>query len=314
MTSTVLVSTWSAGLFIVPDGAPQQELADHSIRGLTPDGHGDALAIVDGRSICRRSPGGAWSTIATVEQTSLACCIAAGGAIYAGTDDARVFRFNHAGEIEQLQGFNDVDGRDKWYAGTAVIDGKVVGPPLGIRSMTATSDGEVLLANVHVGGIPRSIDGGATWEPTIDIETDVHEVRAHPSRPEIVAAAAAVGLCVSRDGGATWLIEQRGLHALHCSAVAFAGEDILVSVSTDPFSPDAAIYRRGVDEDGPLVRVSGGLPEWLDRRADTGCIAVIGSTAALADGHGNLYVSADTGRTWSRLAEGIPAPSGVLIV
>jgi Neuraminidase (sialidase) len=79
--------------------------------------------------------------------------------------------------------------------------------------MTATSDGTVLLVNVHVGGIPRSTDGGTTWHPTIDIDHDVHDVCAHPTRPGLVAAAAARGLGVSRDGGATWTVEVEGLHA-----------------------------------------------------------------------------------------------------
>ena len=131
--------------------------------------------------------------------------------------------------------------------------------------MTATSDGAVLLANVHVGGIPRSVDGGVTWQPTIDVDSDVHEVRAHPNRPGVVVAAAAVGLCASSDGGATWVVERAGLHATHCYAVAFAGDDVLVSAAPSPFDPQGAIYRRGVDEHGPLVMVAGGLPAWLRR-------------------------------------------------
>ena len=87
-------------------------------------------------------------------EVDLACCVTVGDVVYVGTDDARVLRVSAAGEIEQLRGFEEVAGRDKWYAGTAVINGKLVGPPLGIRSITATSDGAVLLANVHVGGIP----------------------------------------------------------------------------------------------------------------------------------------------------------------
>ncbi|HZL55810.1 MAG TPA: hypothetical protein VFC21_01945, partial [Bryobacteraceae bacterium] len=192
--------------------------------------------------------------------------------------------------------------------------GKLMGPPLGVRSITATSDGRVLLANVHVGGIPRSADRGATWQPTIGIDSDVHEVRAHPNRPGIVVAAAAVGLCTSRDGGATWEVERRGLHAPHCSAVGFAGDDVLVSAAASPFAPQGAIYRRGVDERCPLVRVAGGLPAWLDGNADTGCIATLGSAVAVADKKGNLYVSADNGRAWSCRADGIPTPSSVLIV
>ena len=313
MTSTVLVATWRAGLFVVSGGTHEQELTGHSVRALAADGHGGALAIVDGRSLCRRAPSGVWSTIATAE-TDLACCVAARDIIYAGTDDASVLRVSATGEIERLRGLDEVAGRDKWYAGSALIDGKVMGPPLGIRSMTATSDGAVLLANVHVGGIPRSIDGGATWRPTIDIDSDVHEVRGHPNRPGIVAAAAAVGLCTSSDGGATWKVEQAGLHASYCSAVEFAGDDILVAASDGHFAPHGAIYRRGVDESGPLVRVKGALPEWLDGIADTGLIAANGSAVAVADQKGNLHASADNGRTWSRRAEGIPYPSCILII
>jgi len=313
VTSPVLVATWRAGLFVVSGGTPQQELANQSVSALAPDGHGGALAIVDGLSLCRRAPAGVWSTIATAEM-NLACCVAVGDIIYVGTDDAMILRVSAAGEIEQLRGFEGVAGRDKWYAGGAVIDGKFVGPPLGVRYITSTSDGAVLLANVHVGGIPRSVDRGATWQPTIDINSDVHEVRAHPNRPGIVAAAAAIGLCTSSDGGATWEIEQRGLHALHCSAVAFAGDDILVSAAEGPFAPQGAIYRRGVDERGPLVPVTGGLPAWLDGIAHTGCIAANGAAVAVADRNGNLHLSADHGRTWSRRAEGLPTPGSILIV
>src|SRR2546428_842839 len=56
----------------------------------------------------------------------------------------------------------------------------------------------------------RVLGGGRTWQPTIDINCDVHEVRAHPANPDMVAAAAAVGLCISCDSGATWIIEREG--------------------------------------------------------------------------------------------------------
>ena len=309
----MLVATWQDGLFVVAGETLDQELRNESVRTLAPDGRGGALAIVNGRSLRRRTPDGVWSTIATTE-LDLACCVAVGDVIYVGSDDARVLRVGAAGELEQLRGFDAVAGRDTWYAGSALINGQRIGPPLGIRSITATSDGAVLLANVHVGGVPRSTDGGATWHPTIAINSDVHEVRAHPNRPGVVMAAAAIGLCASRDGGATWTVEQAGLHASYCSAVAFAGDDVLVSASTDHFAAQGAIYRRTVDGDGPLVAIAGGLPAWIDGIADTGCIATHGSAAALADRKGNLYVSADVGRSWSRRADGLPAPSSLLIV
>jgi hypothetical protein len=312
-TPTVLVATWRDGLFVVGGETPGHELGDQSVRALAPGGHGGALAIVNGRSLRRRSPGGVWSTIAATTEWDLACCVAVGDIIYVGTDDARVLRVGANGELEPLRGFDVVAGRETWYAGSAVINGQRVGPPLGIRSMTASPDGALLLANVHVGGIPRSTDGGATWQPTIDVDSDVHEVRAHPHRPGVVIAAAAIGLCTSRDGGVTWTVEREGLHAPYCSAVAFAGDDILVSASVDHFATQGAIYRRPVDGHGPLVAIAGGLPAWIDGIVDTGCIASRASAVALADRKGNLYVSADTGRSWSRQVDGLPPPSSVLI-
>jgi hypothetical protein len=311
-TPMVLVATWRDGLFVVGETI-DRELRNQSVGALAPDGRGGALAIVNGRSLRRRGPDGVWSTIATTE-LDLACCVAVGDVIYVGSDDARVLRVGTDGELEQLGGFDVVAGRDTWYAGSALINGRRVGPPLGIRSITATPDGAVILANVHVGGIPRSTDGGITWQPTIAIESDVHEVRAHPNRPGVVMAAAASGLCTSQDSGVTWNVEQEGLHASYCSAVAFAGDDVLVSASVDHFAAQGAIYRRTVDGAGPLVAVAGGLPRWIEGIADTRCIATHGSAAALADRNGNLYMSADTGRSWWRRADGLPTPSSVLIV
>jgi photosystem II stability/assembly factor-like uncharacterized protein len=233
--------------------------------------------------------------------------------LFVGTDDARVLRVDPDGGQERLTGFDAVEGRETWYAGTAIVDGKVVGPPLGIRSMAATCDGDVLLVNVHVGGIPRSTDAGLTWRPTIDVECDVHQVCAHPTRPDLVIAASAVGLCISRDAGATWTIEQRGLHALHCSAVAFGKNDILVSAATDPFATEGAVYRRAIDSNDPLQLLGGAMPEWTRGRVDTDGIATRDSIIALIDGSGRLHVSQDDGAAWSQPVDVPGFPSALHI-
>jgi hypothetical protein len=189
----------------------------------------------------------------------------------------------------------------------------LMGPPLGVRSMAATCDGGALLANVHVGGIPRSTDAGATWRPTIDIDSDVHQVCAHPTRCDIVIAASAAGLCLSRDAGATWTIEQRGLHAPHCSGVAFGRNDIFVSASTDPFAAQGAVYRRPIDGNGPLQSMGGGMPRWTSGKADTDCIATRESTVAVIDGSGCLYVSHDDGAAWWSPSDRVANASGLHI-
>jgi hypothetical protein len=313
MTSrTVLLATWGDGLFVITGENRHQELAGQPVNALTADGHGGSLAIVSGHSLRRRTSDGEWRTLATSE-FQLACCAPVADVIYVGTDDARVLRVSANGNVEQLRSFEAVEGRDTWYAGSAVINGQRVGPPLGIRSIAATADGRVLLANVHVGGIPRSTDNGATWQPTIDIDTDVHEVCANPTDPHLVIAAAAIGVCISQDGGATWNVEHDGLHASHCSAVAFLGDDVLVAASTDPFAPQGAVYRRSIGARRPFMPIGGGLPRWIDGIADTRCVATRGSAAAVSDRAGNLYVSTDAGSTWLRRADGLPPPSSVVI-
>lgn len=309
--TTILVATWTDGVFVIRGDAHARELAGQCVRWLAADGRGGALAIVDQHTLRRRTGDGVWRTLAGSE-AALSCCVAVGDAIHVGTDDARVLRLAANGALAPLRGFDTVAGREQWYAGQAVVDGRVVGPPLGVRSITATADGATLLANVHVGGIPRSTDGGATWHPTIAVESDVHEVRAHPWRPALVAAAAAVGLCLSRDGGATWVVERAGLHAPHASAVAFVGDDVLLAAAEDPFSPQGAVYRRASDADGPLSPCAG-LPRWLDGGVDTGCIATNGAAIAVASRAGSVYVSTDTGVRWERRAEGLASPCGVLI-
>jgi hypothetical protein len=310
---TILVATWGDGLFAVTGDGRTQEIANQPVRGLAPDGRGGALAIVGRHSLRRRAPSGEWATVATSE-FELSCCMTVRDTIYVGTDDARMLRLSHGGGVlDPIDGFDSVAGRDAWFAGSAIVNGQRVGPPLGIRSVAANSNGSILFANVHVGGIPRSMDGGRTWQPTIDINSDVHEVRAHQANPDIVVAAAAVGLCISRDSGATWIIEREGLHAPYCSAVAFSGDDIIFSASTDPFAAEGRIYRRPVKPDGSLVAVERGMPAWIEGIADTGCIAANGSSIAVADRAGNLYGSDDFGRAWSCSSTRLPTPSGVLI-
>ena len=216
--TTVLAATWGNGLFVVADQTFHQEVGDQPVRGLVSDGRGGALVIVGGKALCRRNADGEWRTIAT-SNVELSCCVAVDDTIYVGTDDANVLR-EVKGTLQRLEGFDAVAGKTmvrrischQWPSGR---------PTPGIRSIAATCDGAVLLANVHVGGIPRSTDSGVTWQPTIDIDSDVHQVYAHPTRPDIVIAAAAIGLCIRRDSGATWTCEQKGLHASYCSAVAF---------------------------------------------------------------------------------------------
>jgi len=312
MDSSLLVSTWQDGVFLLQGGKISHEVPGRQAWTLAAEENGSALAIIDQQSLWRRARDGGWTEIA--KSKSLSSCLNTRGEVFVGTDDGAHLLRLAGGTLKPVESFDRTPGRDTWAAGAALIDGKWIGPPLGIRSMSASPDGAVLLVNVHVGGIPRSTDRGASWHPTINIDTDVHQVAAHPTRPGVAAAAAARGLCISRDGGMSWRIETEGLDHPYCSAVAFIGDDIYVAASDGHFVKEGGVYRRPIDSSVALKPVGGGVPRVLDGIVDTANIAVDGASAAIVDRGGNVYLSEDAGLSWARAAEIGAAPSAVVFI
>ena len=310
---TILASTWNNGVFVLDEGGLSHELPKRPVRGLSHDPVGGAYASVDDRHLFRRKQSGEWTSLASSE-SALSVTFAVDDKVYAGTDDARVLRLNARGEFDQIDNFDIIEGRGSWFAGTAIIDGKEVGPPLGIRSMSGATKGR-LFANVHVGGIPRSEDGGATWKPTIDAELDAHEVRVSPYNNNIIAAATASGLCVSWDAGHSWTVQTDGLHDPYCSAVAVTENHIFLAASEGHFAQEGAIYRRSVKpSQARLEKLGAGLPKWLGGIVDTSCIASNGDDMALISTGGEVFTSIDSGHNWRKREESVASVSSVLIV
>jgi hypothetical protein len=304
MDVVILVAT-NAGCRAFTNGKESEiELAGHQVSALTPEAGDTCLAVLDQREVWRRSITGAWSRIA-VTDISLQSITSVEGTIFAGgMDDAVMLRISANGKVERLEGFDKVPGRSEWFAG---------GPPLGVRSLTATLDGAALLAAVHVGGIPRSSDGGETWTPTIPVMFDVHEVCAHPQLPNLVAAAAAAGLCVSNDGGLNWAVFSEGLEATSCLAVAVLQDEVLFSVQDGPFAKRSQVWKWRIG--GKRVeQVRDGLPEWLVGKIDTGLLAAGDGRAAIVDGGGNLWLSKAGSAGWERMISDLPYAFGLAIL
>lgn len=298
---SVLVTTIDGYHIFTSSGKHLTSLDGHRVESFTPGPDGTFLAVIDRHEVWSHGSDGEWTPFAKAE-TTLTAVVAAGDAVFAGTDDARVLRLSGSGTFEALAGFDTVAGRDEWHQ---------VGSPLQVRTMTATADAGAVLANVHVGGIPRSIDGGDTWQPTVAVDDDVHQVLAHPTRPEIVVAAASVGLCRSRDGGATWTSTTDGMDMTYARGVAIVGDDVVVTVSDGPRASRAAVYRAPVDG-GPVAPVTGGLGE-LHGNVDSRCIASDGRVVALADGDGAVWRSAGGFEGFERIADGLDGVTGVTV-
>jgi hypothetical protein len=294
---TEILMATATGLVAAEDERPALE---GPIDALAVDRWG-VWALVDGRGVWRRVRG-RWVEVTAVEGPRARCLLATEEGLFVGTAEAGLLHLED-GVLQRVKGFDDAPGRDTWYTPWG-------GPP-DTRSMGQGADG-ILYANVHVGGILRSTDG-ERWEPTIDVDADVHRVLAHPEAPEVVLAACAPGLGISRDRGDTWSIHHDGLHGRYCRAAAVAGEDVLVSASTGPYTDRAALYRRPLDGEGPFEKVTEGLPEWFPSNIDSLCLAAEGSAAAFGTAEGEVYRSGDGGRTWERTATGLAEVRAVLL-
>lgn len=307
---TVLAGTKTGILrFSVPMGSPVSpapahlELSGREVWALAPESWARLWAVAGGDEIWRTGPDGKWQQVASLQDDAAltgltALCLAdtranAEGGILVGTSEAHLARVGLDGHLGIVGSFEEAPGRESWYTPWG-------GPP---DTRTITEDATAVFVNVHVGGVLRSRDEGATWEPTIDIDADIHRVVAGGGR---VYAAGAGGLWVTQDQGESWRSSTKGLHATYCRSAAVCGETLLVSASTGPHGGRAALYRSGLDGNS-FERCRDGLPEWFEGNLDSLCVDALpnGSLAAFATEDGDVYASADQGLSWARFAEAL---------
>lgn len=271
------------------------DFAGHSITALAGDGR-HTWALVGGRTVFEAGEDRRWRECATMEGPAGTCLAVTREGITVGTEEAHLVRLIDS-TIENIGSFDTAEGRDAWYTPW--------GNPADVRSIAVGVDGD-LYVNVHVGGVVRSRDGGRTWTPTLDIESDVHQVLAHPRHPGVVLVAAAVGFGVSRDGGAAWQFVTGCLHARYLRAVAVSGETVLVSASTGPGGTRSALYRKALDGGNDFVRCADGLPTWFGDNIDTACLVAAGPLVVFGTEDGRVFRSRDGGARWELLAKGMP--------
>ena len=270
------------------------ELAGHEVKSLAKRAL-DWWAVVDEAEVWRSSRGGDWEHVATVEGLRANCVLPVSGGAFVGTSEAHLFSLQDD-RLERVDSFEEVAGRADW--------GTPWGGPPDVRSMSAGEAGTAFI-NVHVGGIPRSDDRARSWEPTIEIGSDVHQVLFDPGSGLLLAACAR-GLADSGDGGDSWVFESEGLHGSYLRAVAVADETVLVSASTGHSTDRAAIYTRPLMGGEPFQKCEEGLPEWFADNIDTSCLAGSGGAAAFGTSDGQVYASEDEGETWTLVTEGLP--------
>lgn len=252
-------------------------------------------ALVGEGETWRHKEGDDWIRVADPPNEPARCLLPVAAEPLIGTDESHIYRVKH-GRLQKLKTFENAPSRERWFTPWG-------GPPA-VRSMAAAPDG-ALYVNVHVGGIMRSDDGGASWRQTIDIKADVHQVH-YDEGSGLLLAAAARGLAVSEDRGDNWAFHRGGLHGSYSRAVAVADEFLLASASTGAHTSRAALYRKPLLSDGPFERCTQGLPEWFPDNINTNCLAAMGDTLAFGTDSGQVFVSEDQGASWRMLTEDLP--------
>jgi hypothetical protein len=295
--SSMYAATISGLVAIDDEGAIQ--LPGRDVRAVAVEGD-RWWAIADDEIVTRDGDGSDWTPAEGVGGFRARCLLPSDDGALVGTSEAHLFLVDPS-SAEQVEGFEMVEGRGDWFTPWG-------GPP-DVRSLSRA--GEWVHVNVHVGGIVRSRDR-ASWQPTIDIHSDVHEVLAVEDSDRVLAATA-WGLAESNDAGESWGFEDDGLHATYCRAVAVSDEIVLMSASLGPRGGRAAVYRRSMSG-GAFERCVKGLPEWFSDNIDTGCLAASSSRAVFGTRDGEVFASEDSGETWSQVSDGLAPISQVLLL
>lgn len=276
-------------------------------------GTGDFFAVVDReRVVAGDAVEGHVETLAEgLDLTPASVATHGGEVVYVGTEPPAVFRLDRS--LGRWERIGDLQSQP-FAAGWSSPSGRAA-----VRSIAPHPDTPGgLYADIHVGGVVRTLDGGLTWEAVAKgLELDVHEVVTTPTRPSDVYAATADGFYRSYSEGDSWQRCNEGLENLYCRAVAIhpqCPEIILVSgspMTPGEWGPEGKRFGvfRSEDRGDTWWRVMHGLPPEMPEEVDTFCLCfstLYPDRAFCARKDGILYESLDTGLTWEEVVTGLP--------
>ena len=298
VTSTLLVGT-EKGLFRIPVGADRStlqidgpHLAGWRIQHVvaSPQRPGELLAAVDhpvwGSHLHRSDDGGRrWTSLDATPQHPPArhglplravwhlAWAPDGGRLYAGIDPAGLFTSDDRGASWQdVPALNEHPTRAAWEPSRGLF---------ALHSICVDRQDPVrVVIAVSAGGVYRSEDGGASWQPcNAGVRAEhlperypvaghnVHRVVMHPADGRRLYRQCYNGTYRSDDGGATWTEITAGLPS-----------DFGYAIACDPFAP-GTVWQVPVSSSHLRTTVDGKL---------------------------RVYRSDDAGRHWASVSTGLP--------
>lgn len=218
--------------------------------------------------------------------------------VLVGTEGAHLYRWA-GGEVRRVRAFDELRCRSRWHTPWG-------GPPA-VRTL-ASAPQKWVYADIHVGSIMRSGDGGLSWEPvTPELDEDVHEVTTCPAAPQRVYANTARAVFVSEDRGRSWEDRGEGLDHRYGRAIAVCPsrpDRLLASVSDGPHGPDVH-GQLHISEDAGLTwtHIDHGFPASTTCNINTGHLAWTWEATAWAAYETKLYARRRHDPCWRCLWE-----------
>lgn len=295
-----------------------------SVAALTESPSGSLFAATHGVGVARSRDGGlSWEWCnkgiehhdlwaargGTLQNRKVVCVGALPANVYLSEDDGDTWRC--------LSALREVESVDHWTFPPPPHVGHV--KDIVIR-------GDTLMVGIEIGGLLVSNDFGLSFEELPvepePVERDIHRILTHPECPHrIIVANGIVGISRSDDDGATWTrlpLPDRSNYP-DAFVVNPRDPDELFLAAGDGWPQHW--YARGRargrilrSRDGGYswTRLLGGLPD--GQRALLSALTVVAAPGGLwlfaADTDGQIFESADSGETWSIIADVAPVSKG----